>query len=136
MFAAQPRTTTFCSDIQHVLNVRRPDLISGAGRNNRARRRGTPFPGLPPIQALVKSGDGKATVEEVAGKVMEKSLEGSNGLMGGTSGEWIDVRAVITIRKKMRERLIDKIEDQWVSFINGIGRGILIKLISEDIDPG
>nr|GMC62190.1 lipoxygenase 6, chloroplastic [Ipomoea batatas] len=37
-----------------------------------------------------------------------------------------DVRAVITVRKKTRERLLDKIEDQWVSFINGIGRGILI----------
>nr|GMD29556.1 lipoxygenase 6, chloroplastic [Ipomoea batatas] len=37
-----------------------------------------------------------------------------------------DVKAVITIRKKIRDRLVDKIEDQWVSFINGIGRGILI----------
>ncbi|XP_019200459.1 PREDICTED: lipoxygenase 6, chloroplastic [Ipomoea nil] len=137
MPTVQPRTTTFCSNIQHVLNLRRPDVISGAGRNHRARRRATPFPGLrqPTIQAVVRSGDSKATVEEAAGKVMEKGLDegGNKGLMEfGTS---IDVRAVITLRKKMRERLVDKIEDQWVSFINGIGKGILIQLISEDIDP-
>nr|GME09061.1 lipoxygenase 6, chloroplastic [Ipomoea batatas] len=133
MLTAQPRTTTFCSNIQHVLNLRRPDVISGVGRNDRARRRATPFPGLrrPIIQAVVRSGDSKATVEEAAGT---KGLEGSSkGLMD--SGKSIDVRAVITIRKKMRERLVDKIEDQWISFINGIGRGILIQLISEDIDP-
>ncbi|XP_031124547.1 lipoxygenase 6, chloroplastic isoform X2 [Ipomoea triloba] len=132
MLTAQPRTTTFCSNIQHVLNLRRPDAISGTGRNDRARRRATPFPGLrrPIIQAVVRGGDSKATVEEAAGKVMEKGLEGL--MQSGTS---IDVRAVITIRKKMRERLVDKIEDQWISFINGIGRGILIQLISEEIDP-
>ncbi|KAF6166900.1 hypothetical protein GIB67_020334 [Kingdonia uniflora] len=42
-----------------------------------------------------------------------------------------DVRVVITIRKKMKETLTDK----WESFINGIGKGIIIQLISEEIDP-
>jgi lipoxygenase len=48
----------------------------------------------------------------------------------------IDVRAVITIRKKMKEKINEKIEDQWEYFINGIGRGISIQLVSEEIDPG
>lgn len=47
----------------------------------------------------------------------------------------LDVRVVLTIRKKMKEKLVDKIEDRWESFVNGIGRGIVVQLVSEDIDP-
>ncbi|KAI3847507.1 hypothetical protein MKW92_044949 [Papaver armeniacum] len=47
----------------------------------------------------------------------------------------IDVKAAITIRKKMKEKLTDKIEDHWEALINGIGKGIVIQLISEDLDP-
>jgi lipoxygenase len=46
------------------------------------------------------------------------------------------VRAVITIRKKIKEKINEKIEDQWEYFVNGIGKGILIQLVSEEIDPG
>ncbi|ERN13790.1 lipoxygenase 6, chloroplastic [Amborella trichopoda] len=47
----------------------------------------------------------------------------------------IDVKAVITIRKKIKEKLTEKIEDQFESFLNGIGRGIVLQLVSNEIDP-
>lgn len=88
------------------------------------------------IRAVISStGDSKAGVEtakklaETDGSVISSSSSRSSG--GGD----ITVRAVITIRKKMKEKLFEKIEDGWESFINGIGRGILIQLISQDIDP-
>lgn len=42
---------------------------------------------------------------------------------------------VITIKNKLKEKLVDKIEAQWESFVNGIGQGILVQLVSEEIDP-
>lgn len=60
----------------------------------------------------------------------------SSNISSLSSSDGIDVKAVITIRKKMKEKLNEKIEDQWESFIIGIGQGILIQLISQDIDPG
>lgn len=79
------------------------------------------------MRAVISSGDSKAGVETA-----KKIVEEDNGSLGSSR----NVRAVITIRKKMKERLTDKIEDQWESIVNGIGRGISIQLISEDIDPG
>ena len=35
-----------------------------------------------------------------------------------------------------RHKEEDEREDQWEYFINGIGRGISIQLVSEEIDPG
>lgn len=58
-----------------------------------------------------------------------------NGSLLGSSESGIQVRAVVVIKRKIRERLVDKVEDQWFSFINSIGQGILLKLISEQIDP-
>lgn len=82
------------------------------------------------MRAVISRGDSKTGAE-----IAEKILEGNNGSLASSSSSR-NVRAVITIRKKMKERLSDKIEDQWESIINGIGRGILIQLISEDIDSG
>ncbi|PKA54495.1 Lipoxygenase 6, chloroplastic [Apostasia shenzhenica] len=47
----------------------------------------------------------------------------------------IEVRVVLTVRNKIKERLSDKVEGQWESFINGIGQGITVQLVGEDIDP-
>lgn len=49
--------------------------------------------------------------------------------------EAIDVKVVLTVRNKLKEKLVDKIEDQWEYFINGIGQGIVVQLVSEEIDP-
>lgn len=79
---------------------------------------------------MISSGDSKNV------EVAEVPSEGSNnGSLPLTTTKGIDVNIVITIRKKMKEKLSEKIEYQWESFINGIGQGILVQLISEEIDP-
>ncbi|CAN1308441.1 hypothetical protein LINPERPRIM_LOCUS27394 [Linum perenne] len=50
--------------------------------------------------------------------------------------ESIAVKAVVTIRRDMRGNVVEKIEDRWEHFINGLGRGISLQLVSEEIDPG
>lgn len=82
------------------------------------------------VRAVISSEEDSKTAAKVLG-----TAKGSNGFLGSSRSSGMEVRAVVTIRKKMKEKLVDKVEDQWVSFINGIGRGILIQLISEDIDP-
>ncbi|KAG2706711.1 hypothetical protein I3760_05G115900 [Carya illinoinensis] len=81
------------------------------------------------IRAVISSGD--KTLEAAS------TLEGkeSNGSLL-SSGGGIEVRAVVTVRKKMKETITEKIEDQWEFFVNGFGQGIVIQLISEEIDPG
>ncbi|KAK4402669.1 Lipoxygenase 6, chloroplastic [Sesamum angolense] len=126
MLTAQPKPTS----------LRRPEAISGFGRHQRLTGKAASFSGFRPsrraavIRAVISSGDSKTGVETA-----EKSVESNGSLVSSSGSGSISVRAVITIRKKMKERLSEKIEDQWESFINGIGRGILIQLISEDIDP-
>ncbi|XVF85210.1 hypothetical protein PTKIN_Ptkin17bG0099700 [Pterospermum kingtungense] len=72
-------------------------------------------------------GDDKAVESAKKSSVLEqKDVDGS--LVSGSSVR--EVRAVVTIRKKIKE----KVENQWELFMNGIGRGILIQLISEQID--
>lgn len=83
---------------------------------------------------MISGGDNKTSAADVV--VVEKPEEDNGSLASSSKSGSINVKAVITIRKKMKERLTEKIEDQWESFINGIGKGILIRLISEEIDPG
>ncbi|KAL0421537.1 UNVERIFIED_CONTAM: Lipoxygenase 6, chloroplastic [Sesamum latifolium] len=126
MLTAQPKPTS----------LRRPEAISGFGKHQRLNGKAASFSGFRPsrraavIRAVISSGDSKTGVETA-----EKGVESNGSLVSSSGSGSISVRAVITIRKKMKERLSEKIEDQWESFINGIGRGILIQLISEDIDP-
>jgi len=88
------------------------------------------------IRAVI-SNDDKA-LEQPNKEADNKEVNGT--VLSSTSDKLgrggIDVRAVITIRKKMKEKINEKIEDQWEYFINGIGRGISIQLVSEEIDPG
>ncbi|KAG8365931.1 hypothetical protein BUALT_Bualt17G0023300 [Buddleja alternifolia] len=129
MFTAQPKPTY----------LRSPEILSGAGKHQRVARKAATFHGFRPkvsgrraaIRAVINGGDSKSGLETA-----EKIVEGTNGSsLGSSSSGGVNVRAVIRIRKKMMEKLTEKIEDQWESFINGIGKGILIQLISEDIDP-
>lgn len=82
------------------------------------------------VRAVISGGD-KAAVEASTPPLQSKDLNAS--LVPSSP---IEVQAVVTIRKKMKEKVSEKIEDQWEFFINGIGQGILIQLISEEIDPG
>lgn len=51
-------------------------------------------------------------------------------------GDVIEARVVLTIKNKLKQKLADKIEDQWEYFVNGIGQGILVQIVSQEIDPG
>lgn len=46
------------------------------------------------------------------------------------------VMAVVKIRKKMREKLTERLEHQFELLLKAVGQGMLIQLISEEIDPG
>ncbi|CAL5418779.1 unnamed protein product [Camellia sinensis] len=132
MLTAQPRSTGN-SDLSAAAGL--TAAISGAGTNGRLSR-ATQVPVFQTrvgknrgsVRAVISGGDNKTVVET------SKDYNGSV-LSSSSRGGVRDVKAVITIRKKMKEKISDKIEDQWEGFINGIGQGILIQLISEDIDP-
>lgn len=79
---------------------------------------------------MIRSGDNNTKVDTA------RKLTENNGPLASSKHAGIHVRAVITIRKKIKENILEKIEDNWESLMSGIGRGILIKLISQDIDPG
>ncbi|XWS22731.1 hypothetical protein CRYUN_Cryun29cG0061500 [Craigia yunnanensis] len=83
----------------------------------------------PLVRAVIS--DDKAVESAKESSVEQKDVNGS--LVSGSSVK--EVRAVVTIRKKIKEKITKKVENQWELFMNGIGRGILIQLISEDIDP-
>ena len=84
----------------------------------------------PLVRAVIS--DDKAVESAKESSVEQKDVNGS--LVSGSSVK--EVRAVVTIRKKIKEKITEKIENQWELFMTGVGRGILIQLISEDIDPG
>ncbi|KAG5222399.1 lipoxygenase [Salix suchowensis] len=117
------------SPFKSELTFRLPPATSGAWKDGFLWKTRVPSgskvsctPGS--IRAVISSDD----------KALEPySKEASNKEVNEKGG--IDVRAVITIRKKMKEKINEKIEDQWEYFVNGIGRGILIQLVSEEIDP-
>ena len=89
--------------------------------------------GLGSVRAVISGGD-KAAVEEASTPPLQS--EDVSGSLKASSSSPIEVKAVVTIRKKMKEKVLEKIEDQLEFFINGIGQEILIQLISEEIDPG
>lgn len=111
-------------------------LAAMMGRHEIGKMRMTQMPGFssksgraPAIRAVISSDDKSiGTAQPSAGTSGSPKLSPSSSV--------IDVKAVITVRKKMKERLTEKIEDQWESFINGIGQGIIIRLVSEEVDPG
>ncbi|KAH9772716.1 Lipoxygenase 6 [Citrus sinensis] len=115
--------------------LRRVPAIPGAVSNGNLRPARVSKSKFCPIRAVVNSDQNKAT-EAATKSVDAKDVNGSLLVSSSSSKEGlVDVRAVITIRKKLKEKLTEKIEDQWELFVNGIGQGIMIQLISEDIDP-
>ncbi|GMN49173.1 hypothetical protein TIFTF001_018336 [Ficus carica] len=138
MFAVN-HTTPLRSNIAGDQRLR---PISGAGGNGSHRsktyvrlngRGGS-------VRAAISKGD-KAVGSSVPvqrkdanGSLISSSSSSSSSSSPSPAGG-TEVRAVVTIRKKMKEKLIEKVEDQWEFFINGIGQGIQIQLISEELDP-
>ncbi|XVE92190.1 hypothetical protein REPUB_Repub01dG0075800 [Reevesia pubescens] len=125
MLALKP-LTSFKSTLSGSALRRRPSQLNGV-------------PGLVKFSWTVRKRSlvrdvisGDKTVESTEkSSVEQKDFNGS--LVSGSSV--MEVRAVVTIRKMMKEKITDKIENQWELFMNGIGHGILIQLISQEIDP-
>lgn len=128
MFTVKPD----CSSKAGIAVRRSQAAFSGSGKSRRSRLRVPELRvnGKGSVRAVISSGD--KTLE--AASPLESKGE-SNGSLGSLRGGGIEVRAVVTVRKKMKETLTEKMEDQWEFFVNGFGQGIIIRLISEEIDP-
>ncbi|KAL4279662.1 hypothetical protein GQ457_03G009150 [Hibiscus cannabinus] len=106
--------------------LRRPPLLNGIPAvvsfswTSRSR---------PLVRAVIS--DDKTVESPKTSSLEQKDSKGS--VVSGSSVR--EVRAVVTIRRKMKENITEKIENRWEMLMNGIGRGILIRLISEEIDP-
>lgn len=124
MFAVNSRGSTK-SDIAGQVFRRTPGIWTEnpAARSSRIRLKANGS-----IRAAISSGD---KTLEAASPLESKDSNGSLLSPGGG----IEVRAVVTVRKKMKETMTEKMEDQWEFFVNGFGQGISIQLISEEIDP-
>ncbi|GAV89579.1 Lipoxygenase domain-containing protein/PLAT domain-containing protein [Cephalotus follicularis] len=111
-----------------------PAIITGAGTNGILRwaRVGHGMKENGSIRALISSED-KSITADARQSIVTKDVNGS--LVSGSLKGGVDVRAAVTIRKKMKEKINERIEDQWEFFVNGIGQGIVIQLISEEVDP-
>ncbi|XP_054808039.1 lipoxygenase 6, chloroplastic [Prosopis cineraria] len=137
MFVLNPANT-----LKPILSddtVRRSPLIHASANSRRTRKIRISAPGsrvnrnvTNTIRAVISSGGKTADTatspadgDKTTGTVLS-SFSGSEG---------IQVRAAVTIRKKMKKTITDKLEDQWEYFVNGLGLGIQIQLISEEIDP-
>lgn len=125
MFAVKP-LSSLKSDFSGAA-FRRPPGV-GVRRDRVMGRRGKAKECL--IKAVTSSRDKTVEAESVP-----FSDADSSSAAASSSGK-IELRAVLTVRKKMRQRLVDKMEDQLESFMNGIGQGIKLQLVSEEVDPG
>ncbi|GLT86620.1 hypothetical protein SLE2022_047490 [Rubroshorea leprosula] len=130
MFALKPLSpfkSTFSGN-----PLRRAPAVNGVSRLSRMSRSGWYSASRLTVRAVISSED-KAV--EGAGKLVEgKDVNGSMA-SGSQAKDGIEVRAVVTIRKKMKEKITEKIEHQWELLMSGFGQKILIQLISEEIDP-
>ncbi|KAJ1686166.1 hypothetical protein LUZ63_017556 [Rhynchospora breviuscula] len=78
----------------------------------------------------------RTVVAKKAGAVKSTAVKPSPPAENKETGkEGIEVRVVLTVKNKIKKRLLDKIEDSWEYFVNGIGKGITVQLVSEEIDP-
>ncbi|MED6209771.1 Lipoxygenase 6, chloroplastic [Stylosanthes scabra] len=120
---------------QHNNALRRPSPPFSTFRRLASRRK-------PMVKAEIGGGgaghqDHGQTVITSSSSSFLDTRKDSNGsvVSSGRSDEEIEVKAVMTIRKKIKENFTEKLEDQWEYFINGVGQGIQIQLISDQIDP-
>lgn len=86
------------------------------------------------VRAVISSGDRTVESSATTSTMEVKDNNGSVSLLE-SSGSGFQVKAILVIKKKIRQRLVDKVEDQWFNFINSIGQGIFLQLISDQIDP-
>ncbi|XP_021899735.1 lipoxygenase 6, chloroplastic [Carica papaya] len=115
--------------------VRNVPANYGGGENEFMQgsyRVGSRVKGAGSIRAVISRED---PIVESKQSLEAKEVSGSVASCSSNVKRGIDVRAVVTIRRKMKEKVTEKIEHQWELFMNGIGQGILIRIISEEVDP-
>ncbi|KAF3431082.1 hypothetical protein FNV43_RR25812 [Rhamnella rubrinervis] len=137
MLAVKPTSTSVKSNFPCD---RLSPATSGAGKNGRVKKIHVPssVSWAKPhgsVRAVISREDKTAKSPSTGTPLKSKDVSGSLPSSSSSSSGGIEVKAVVTIRKKMKEKINEKIEDQWEFFINGIGQGILIQLVSEEVDP-
>ncbi|XP_013615693.1 PREDICTED: lipoxygenase 6, chloroplastic-like [Brassica oleracea var. oleracea] len=78
------------------------------------------------------------TVDQEDGKNTNGSLVSNSPAFPWQKSKYTGTKtviAVVKIRKKMREKLTEKVEHQLELLMKAIGQGMLIQLVSEEIDP-
>ena len=79
------------------------------------------------------------TVDQEDGKNTNGSLVSNSPAFPWQRSKYTGTKtviAVVKIRKKMREKLTERVEHQLELLMKAIGQGMLIQLVSEEIDPG
>ncbi|OAY69845.1 Lipoxygenase 6, chloroplastic [Ananas comosus] len=106
-------------------------VLSGAGaasaRLQRWRQRGLP---IATVRAVISGDDRSSAAAPAAG-----DRERRRPPAAAPGEEGIAVRAVVTVRKKEKERLAEKAEGRWEHFINAIGQGIVLQIVGDELDP-
>ncbi|KFK41163.1 hypothetical protein AALP_AA2G093900 [Arabis alpina] len=129
MFVASPVKTNF-----HGVGLVRSPAFPGLPRRRPNR---VPFSGQ--VRAVI-SREEKAVDQEGGEKSSKKPqlVNGSPALFPWQRSKYLGSRtvtAMVKIRKKMKVKLLERFEHQLELLMKAIGQGMLIQLVSEDMDP-
>ncbi|CAI9093249.1 OLC1v1028708C1 [Oldenlandia corymbosa var. corymbosa] len=133
MLTAQPRSS---SSIKHhhvpAAIIRRPEMVTGVGRFG-----GFSMQNKNAVCFRSKKRQQQVNIIRAMSGCDDILLAAKKGIGNGSSlvAPTVEVKAVISIKKRKEESINVILEEQWATLINGIGRGISMQLISEDIDP-
>ncbi|KAH9610572.1 hypothetical protein KSS87_003332 [Heliosperma pusillum] len=118
-------TTRLTPTIESIIPHRRftTDTVSGIYAKTRKSR-------IMEVKAVINNGG--RTVGSTAPSFTEVKDATNDGSLLNSS---LQVRAIITIKKKIKERLVDKVEDQWFNYMISFGQAIFLQLVSEQINP-
>ncbi|KAJ0242915.1 Lipoxygenase 6 [Hirschfeldia incana] len=100
------------------------------------RRRQNIVPLFRQVRAVISREE--KSVDQEDGKNTNGSLVSSTPAFPWQRSKYTGTKtviAVVKIRKKMREKLTERVEHQLELLMKAIGQGILIQLVSEEIDP-
>lgn len=120
-----------------IANIRSSMLLSGHRMLTRSTAREFCFPTKFPGRQSSCWNDGscRRRIGPICAVTSDKPATTTAVTPSVDKGAMINVKAVATIRKKLKERMKDKIEDQWVSLLDVIGQNVLLELVSVHIDP-
>ncbi|CAH8382771.1 unnamed protein product [Eruca vesicaria subsp. sativa] len=100
------------------------------------RRRQHIVPSSRQVRAVISREE--KSVDQEDGKNLNGSLISSSPAFPWQRSKYEGTKtvvAVVKIRKKMREKLTERLEHQLELLMKAIGQGMLIQLVSEEIDP-